>query len=473
MYRTNSAQTPPPDAETAARLISQCPDIHSSASAYNLNTWIKRAEYFLTLNHPELAASDAYKSLLLIERDYNDPENGETSDKIRKANDILSQALYDCHCHAELQELRESLAPEAYSSDKFAGINELLSRKEDAAGQLGGTPHEIRDRIRDGGVLTVYYPWIHERHFTRTQSLINLVNEELETSSEGPKCYWARSTLASDGDNMGMFAAQDLRKGDIILVNRTATATCSTPASAGCDNCYGPASGSWVEAPCCDVKYCSLECHDLALNTYHKVLCGQDFSWLQNPAKGLTFNASPLRPLLMLRVLATCIQSGADRHSLDHPLIARLQPLSDGSHLDVFTFTESILTPIRILEQLHVDMFGVTHFDTMVLHTIWIRLANNKAGSPDPKRGFIDVISPHLPLFNHSCEPNVEWKRRDGSSTISFAAKRDVERGAELFSSYVDVRRMGLEERTRVLWPWFEGLCLCAKCKRERAAVEA
>src|SRR4051812_22437842 len=92
LYRTNDAQTAAPDAAPAARLMNQCPEVHPSASAYNLNRWTVRAEYFLRLNYPELAAGDAYKALLLIDRDYNDPEDRETSDKRRRAYDILSQA---------------------------------------------------------------------------------------------------------------------------------------------------------------------------------------------------------------------------------------------------------------------------------------------------------------------------------------------------------------------------------------------
>lgn len=106
----------------------------------------------------------------------------------------------------------------------------------------------------------------------------------------------------------------------------------------------------------------------------------------------------------------------------------------------------------------------------MTLHTTWTRLANNKAGSFDPRIGFVDEITPHLPLFNHSCEPNVGWKRADGSTTICFFAKTAVGKGEELFSSYVDTQELGLEERTNELWPWFEGECLCSKCSREWAA---
>jgi hypothetical protein len=135
--------------------------------------------------------------------------------------------------------------------------------------------------------------------------------------------------------------------------------------------------------------------------------------------------------------------------------------------MDVFTLTESIATPLRILTQLGVDIFTTPNFSPMVLHTIWTRLANNKAGSLDARLGFVDEITPHLPLFNHSCNPNVEWKREDGSTTVRFFARRNIRQDEELFCSYINVGDASLEERAELLWPWFEGPCLCDRCKTE------
>ncbi|KAI1530696.1 hypothetical protein PtrSN002B_010913 [Pyrenophora tritici-repentis] len=75
-----------------------------------------------------------------------------------------------------------------------------------------------------------------------------------------------------------------------------------------------------------------------------------------------------------------------------HPLIARLQPLSNKHHIDVFTLTESVAIPLKILEQLGVDIFANRNFDTGVLQPIWTRLANNKAAERDGKLGYVDDI---------------------------------------------------------------------------------
>jgi hypothetical protein len=475
MYRTHDAQTPPPDVGQTDHMA-RAVDGYSQrlrSSPYDYNLWLGRARAFLALNFPELAVGDAYKALLLLDQD--DDTAGVDAKVIRRhVHTVLGQALYDCHCHWELAEFWDEVSvafPSENARRQATFINQLLEQKKEAARPLGGTLQEQTDRVRDGGVITVTYPWMEKRHLARSSALVGTINDELDEDSEQRTCYLGRSTLASRQDMLGMFAARPVRAGERILIDRTATGTCSTPERSACDNCYAAVSDQHVQASCCAPIYCSQACHDLAMSTYHTTLCGQDFDWLQKPALCLSHNASPLRPLLMLRFIATCVQAGADKHPLDHPLIARLQPLADRSHLDVFTFTESIKTPIKVLQQLGIDVFTNHNFDTMVLHTIWARLANNKAGSPDPTHGFIDEISPHLPFFNHSCEPNVEWKRGGGSTTISFFATRDITKGEELFSSYLDVKDMSREERIGALWPWFEEACLCSRCTRENSPV--
>jgi hypothetical protein len=471
---------------------------------YDPSPWTERAGYFLALGYPELAAGDAYKAGLLFERTSTDVHHVQedardgppeyNKDRIRqerlRAYGILGQALYDCHCHLEAAAFWEELSkkvPGEYAKNRAAELRSLLKKKKEAAAELPGTPQEQRDRLRDGGVVTVHYPWMEERHMTRSSETIDMVNTELR-SIEPQSCYWAPSTLTEKKDMLGMFASRDIQPGELILIDRTATGTCSNGEGFVCGNCYGRVKCPPIQSSCCSnisddsahaahaavkfssklLVYCSTSCYDLAMSTYHKVLCGQDFNWLVEPAKGLEVNASPLRPLLMLRFLASCIQSGTDASPLDHPLLRRLQPLANCDHVDVFTFDESIVAPIKILEQLGVDVFANLNYDTMVLHSIWTRIANNKVGSPDPKRGFIDEISPLLPLFNHSCDPNVEQKREDSSTTIRFFAKRFIAKDEEMFNSYLNVDGVNLEERVERLMPWFEEPCLCPKCKRER-----
>ncbi|CAN9134342.1 unnamed protein product [Alternaria alternata] len=436
---------------------------------YDFNAWSRRGNCMMILGFPELAVADAYKAKVLEKR-----APGNDQERAHIYN-LLEAALQACHCQWDAAEILDESAIDAdprrqqETRKRLAKLRELLKRKEEAAIPLGGTSFELRDRIRDGGVLAVEYPWTIERHLRRAPELVKLVNQELRGGETEATCYLGQSSLAKDSneDMLGMFAAREVQAGECILTDRTATGICSTPSSDSCCNCYARLPENPTQAECCAESYCSAACLNLAMNTYHKVICGKDFTWLQKPAKGLTHNASPLRSLLMLRLLATCVQSGIDHSPLDHPLIARLKPLANKEHLDVFTLNESVIVPIKILEQLGVDIFTNRNFDTDILHSIWTRLANNKAGSPDPRLGFVDEITPHLPLFNHSCEPNVEWRRENGSTTVSFFAIKPIAKGEELFCSYLNVQRIPMEQRQEMLWPWFEGSCLCSRCEKE------
>lgn len=438
---------------------------------YDPQAWFERGRRMWMLNFPELAVGDIYKAKLL---QAGDPDANK--DLKESVYELLAVALQACHCQWDaVAILEESIIHSRplwreKATERAEALRELLNRKEEAARTFGGTPHELQDRVRDGGVLTVKYPWTIERHLTRSSKLIELVNEELGEADNDAPCFLGKSTLTKDPgeDMLGMFAARDIRAGECILTDRTATGVRSTPSPNSCSNCYARLSNAPKGATCCSESYCSDQCLRLAMNTYHGVLCGKDFEWLQAPARGLTHNASPLRPLLMLRLLATCVQAGV-KSPLDHPLIARLKPLANKNHLDVFTLNESIIIPIKILEQLGVDVFANRNFDTEVLHSIWTRLANNKAGSLDPRLGFVDEITPHLPLFNHSCAPNVEWRRETGSTTVRFFAIKPVTMGKELFCSYVNVDGILVEQRQDLLSPWFEGPCLCSRCTEEMA----
>lgn len=504
LYRTNAAQTPAPSPETIGSLLQDVEECnkHLKTDPYNPELWTARAACFLALNYPEIAAGDAYKAGLLFDRQSDAPhgkENG-TGDKVAgttekevsqsrlRAYGILGQALFDCHCHLEAAEFWEDVAkkvPGPTPKKKAEDLRALLDQKQKAAeaAGLGGGPQEQKDRLKDGGVVTVNYPWIQS---TRNLETMSMVNEEF-ASVDPQSCYLAQSTLDQKDETsmLGVFAFRDLKAGEYFLIDRTATGSCSKPEGFICANCFGRVKCPPVQAPCCTTSveaaheamakgtpsysvYCSTACFQLALETYHKVVCGKGFGWLSALATGLEVNASPMRPLLMLRFLASCVQAGPEKSPLEHPLINRLQPLANRDHVDVFTLNESIIAPIKILQQLGVDVFANPNFDTMVLHSIWTRIANNKVGSPDPHRGFIDAINPFLPLFNHSCEPNVEYKREDSSTTMKFFAKRDINKGEELFNSYANVEGMPLEQREELLWPWFEGPCLCMKCQDER-----
>ena len=87
-----------------------------------------------------------------------------------------------------------------------------------------------------------------------------------------------------------------------------------------------------------------------------------------------------------------------------------------------------------------------SYFRIVRPHTVWTSLANNERWYSDVRLGFLDTVSSLLLLFNHSCEPNVECKRDEGSTTTRLFAKRRIEKEEELFYSYRDIESMELDE---------------------------
>lgn len=371
IYRSNDFQTAPPSTATIDEMmeaVENCTE-RIRKEPYNPHLWAERGSYFLALKYPELAVGDAWKSRILFHRD----PNSMSEDNLR-TYDVLGQALYDCHCHWEAANFWEEVAKESSRShafEKATALRKLLERKQEIAIPLDGTWQEQMNRIRDGYVTTVRYPWMQDYHFRRTQELVNDVNIQLEQDTkQAPACLLGSSTLTTRDDVLGMFAARDIQPGECILIDHTATGICSSVDHLSCSNCFSRIEGPPMRASCCSGTPCSSTCLELSMNTCHKVLCGQDFTWLSQPAQGLQHNASPLRPLLMLRFLAACIQFSPESHPLDHPLLARLQSLTRNNRVDVFTMKESVITPLRILQRLGVDIFVNLNFDTMITHTI-------------------------------------------------------------------------------------------------------
>ena len=197
------------------------------------------------------------------------------------------------------------------------------------------------------------------------------------------------SDISSKSPNvLGVFASRDISPSERLLEDATAIAASEVSASAPstvpirgttavvCDNCYGQTKSVLPISPdCCSTGYCSQHCLDLATSTYHKVLCGKNFDWLYKEAETEQWPQSfKLHGPLWLRILATCVQSS--QHPLERPVIARLVPnYSEGNRK--WSFTINCTQPIRILQQLGINVFKDRRYETWVLQTIWARIANN------------------------------------------------------------------------------------------------
>ena len=134
--------------------------------------------------------------------------------------------------------------------------------------------------------------------------------------------------------------------------------------------------------------------------------------------------------------------------------------------LIVLNFADHIVTPILVLRELGVDVFANPLYDTWVLHTIRCRLQNNKHGATlDEFVG--SAVSPLYSMFNHSCNPNVDWRHDDHNSTVTLFATRDIKEGEEMYISYIKGADMSRGERQKALMTWLGVECGCAMCESE------
>jgi fructose-1,6-bisphosphatase len=120
---------------------------------------------------------------------------------------------------------------------------------------------------------------------------------------------------------------------------------------------------------------------------------------------------------------------------------------------------------------LEVDIFADHRFDTWVLLTVSGRIDLNaweyKQELPDGTETFVTGLNSCYSLFNHSCDPNVEWFRDDVTGRIVFRALEDIEIGEEMFSSYLSDQQLeqSTEKRLETLKSWMgDGPHFCTRC---------
>lgn len=298
----------------------------------------------------------------------------------------------------------------------------------------------------------------------------------------------SQSQISSQSSNvLGVFATRAIKFSEAIIQDTPIFAASNISNSAPwtqkstklkitniCENCYGriPPLSRPTHSTCCSTVYCHLNCQEIALASYHKVLCGQKFDWLYQEGAKKPGHLGLNGPM-WLRILAACIQS--DCHPLDHPSIANLSPLYD-DYSRLWSLSNNIVTPIKILRQSGIDVYSDMRYDTWVLQTVWARVINNQQGDSDEREWHLRGINQFYSFFNHSCEPNTGWSTPasatcvNGMTKVMFA-QRDIRKGEELCVTYLSEMRLrqSKTERSRMLCSWIgiDETCGCSRCWRE------
>jgi hypothetical protein len=334
------------------------------------------------------------------------------------------------------------------------------------------TAAQMQWTLINGGVYPTPYAWMTDEILSRDEDLINIISTEFGSSSTN--CTVSRSTIRSDPDKDGLFAkdidvlgvtaTKDIKAGDTVVLDRTFAGIIGDIDR--CENCCGVAG--IITNLCCNVPYCSEACSKAALDTFHPVVCGKDFTSFYAAAKLATQTTDfSLDSLLLLRTLAMSIHENQTQ-PLQSSILNRLTPTYNmkSPHLIIFNFAEHIVGPIAMLRELGIDIFANPLYDSWVLHTMRCRLQNNKHGQTlDDVCG--TAVGPLYSMFNHSCAPSVDWRHDENNRTLTMFAECDIKEGEEMFISYIKARDVGRVERQKTLMPWLGMDCGCTRCVTE------
>lgn len=342
---------------------------------------------------------------------------------------------------------------------------DLEKLKEDFKAQ-GQDNTTVQNTTKRGRVGRVAYPWIVPEELTRGTKAIKKLKARFESAAT--KAAVAPSGLGGTTDgNYGVFATDDIKKGERILLDRSIFSCYNTLGISDCSACCQPLYGSKVTADCCKARFCTESCKAEALNAYHRVLCGKDFGWLYAACKDAGIVTNEMIPLHMVKVLATAIQQNAK--PLKVACVGTLTADYQKPVLSFFKLFDNITAPIKVLQILGVDIFTDMRFDSWALQTLFLRIETNKQGGVFGKRRH-SGINTLFSVFNHDCNPGATWHGVEAGGAIEVAAIRHITKGEEICVSYIEPWVPEAERRQRVL-THIGRICECVRCVQEREAV--
>lgn len=418
---------------------------HQSASLlhhpYDPSGWIARSATLTTLGFPELAVGDAHKatrlcSTMLAFLDSRPDEN------------------WSLGSGSGFWMLDESsiVANKRQGSEQQPRTS--LHTFDLQARQLQASNFRYQEH-KEGRYVPQEYPWLDTKHRGRSQSVLDditaqIANNEVKAADGRPCIGVKRCTFRpgeeddSDGAALGIFATCDLQKDTKILVDRTEFFGCNGP---GPNNCRANLGGG----------------HG-CLHPIHPNIGadegGHDLRWVRERA-----GSHAADPLLVCRVLMACAQTKL-ASPLDLPTIARLTATYHRQAVKTFRLDRDFAIINDALELFGFDIFANQNYDTWVMFTLSARLSNNSWTNP-----MSVSMNPLFSLFNHSCEPNVDWATQKDHRTVVMRVSKDVVAGEQLFVEYDGFEHdKPVDERRKRLTRWIDGPCMCSRCVREEQA---
>lgn len=403
---------------------------------YDPECWLKRAGTLTSLRYPELAVGDAIKAGMLCDALLNRINGREY--RLGHRMGFCMREDSDNEAMREAEEDLEKRLRDVGSDARRMGRESLYHYPTHLEGRYMKRP----------------YPWMEPRHQRRGEEVVEKLNWEFVEQAVGlgrpeADCVVQRHAFGESNDGgkassdvLGVFATRDIGNNTKVVVDTTAAFGCIGP------GLHGSRANLHGGAGCTDPIHPNLEMETGTL----------DMRWIRDE-----LGSDAAFVILRCRLLVLGIEAGI-AHPLDHPLLARLTPTYRKDKVRTFHLKSDIQIPNECLQRFGIDIFANPAYDTWVLFTVLGREANNSWSDP-----IHSCISPLFSLFNHSCEPNVEW-HAEGHAKMVMTTIRDVQAGEQLFVRYDGyLENQPLQARRRRLKKWLDAECQCSRCVREEA----
>ncbi|CZT42666.1 uncharacterized protein RSE6_02604 [Rhynchosporium secalis] len=297
---------------TTTKNIGNIPYLH----AY----WQQRSVYLMQLGYPELAAADAYKSVLLCNAGLDSASS--LGDAVRFITAMHSTLVDDV-----IWGLDEKVAPKMINGILRMAQKASYSILIDSMMELGAFPeviktctevstlyplyssefetvrvaaqsafnnlarmlthlpfHEQKILLSFGRYCVRNYPWLPVDYRTRGRDSIQVANQNLKQVSDclelRPSFIGGKVSNTSDGSCYGVFATKKISKGQTIISETHPFAVSLEQPKTHCGNCFTDLAtcGTIRSLACCSIYlYCRERCETSAWG-YHKSMCGKDFS---------------------------------------------------------------------------------------------------------------------------------------------------------------------------------------------------
>ncbi|KAI9775277.1 MAG: hypothetical protein M1839_001329 [Geoglossum umbratile] len=524
---------------------------------YDLSLYIDRARTHTQLRYPDLAAGDAYRALLLTDEirdetgEYHEEaslalaghcrEDARSSDQNErfprvldeetlKCYQILTSSLTECGCLRTAWDFcSRGLALYTDDTELLKGRDtirrqgkQLLYKDVDCVNDDTGDiqPNDLPDQ---GSARREVYPWNTYEPDRFSQESLDFLNAEmakvapkLEVKATFLPFLQETPTTASNGPShpprkqLGVFAKEPLLPGETILRETSLLAVNNRLHDSLCDACSTRLPSTHPEtlqiAPCPDCEdtyFCSTECLQRAMESYHPAVCGLD---MEAAGKEVERNetSEALYLLLLARVFAMAETTGAHpleltevkyiwgdfTENVDELVWQNLDRASTSEEASTlyptfpkslpFTFHQNISLPLHLLQKMSLNPYL-----TLRTHDLWIHntLLSKFRGTASARLSPLDctaeasAVHPMWCLANHDCDPNVQWEW-GGEIRFWVRGRRvggragGVGTGEEIRGHYCDVG-LGVRERREWAVGSLGGLCMCERCRREEAEEAA